>query len=83
MVRMNYRVKDLNLDTMTVKGLVDLLDTLLDVNENDPDKAENEFTISDNNGGTIELSVEQSGSEQTITIRRNGLKLTLTKPAKR
>ena len=76
---MSYRVKDLDLDTSTVKSLVDLLDALLQVNENDPANAENEYTISDSNGGKIELSINQSNNVRVITIRRNGLKLTLEK----
>ena len=80
MMPMSYRVKELDLDKSTVKSLIDLLDALLDVNEDDPANAENEFTISDNNGGTIELSIEQVDNQRVITIRRNGLKLTLSKP---
>ena len=77
---MSYEViKQMDLDKSTVKSLVDLLDALLDVNENDPANAENEFSISDNNGGTIELSVEQVGNKKVAILRRSGLKLTLEK----
>jgi len=69
----------MDLDKATVKSLVDLLDALLGVNENDPANAENEFSISDNSGGTIELSVEQVGNKKVAILRRSGLKLTLEK----
>jgi hypothetical protein len=79
-VRMSYEViKQMDLDKTTIKSLVDLLDALLDVNENDPANAENEYTISDNNGGTIELSVEQAGNKKVAILRRSGLKLTIEK----
>lgn len=80
MVLMSYEViKQMDLDTTTIKSLVDLLDALLDVNENDPANAENEYTISDNNGGTIELSIEQAGNKKVAVLRRSGLKLTIEK----
>ncbi len=74
---MSYKVKDLDLDNATVKSLVDLLDALLQVDEDDPNNANNEYTISDNNGGKIELSVNRAENKRKITIRRKGLKLTL------
>jgi hypothetical protein len=77
---MSYEViKQMDLDKTTIKSLVDLLDALLDVNENDPANAENEYSISDNNGGTIELSVELVGNKKVATLRRSGLKLTVEK----
>jgi hypothetical protein len=77
---MSYKViKQMDLDKTTIMSLVDLLDALLDVNENDPVNAENEYTISDNNGGTIELSVERSGNKNVAILRRSGLKLTIEK----
>ena len=69
----------MDLDKTTIKSLVDLLDALMDVNENDPANAENEYSISDNNGGTIELSVKHAQNKRVITVRRSGLKLTLEK----
>ena len=69
----------MDLDKTTIKSLVDLLDALLDVNENNPANAENEYTISDNNGGTVELSVEQVAGKKVATLRRSGLKLTIEK----
>jgi hypothetical protein len=82
MVGMSFDIKKLDLDNTTVKGLLELLDALAEVDENDPANDENEYTISDNNGGKIELSVERGKSENVVTIRRSGLKLTLkvTKP---
>lgn len=77
---MSYKViKQMDLDKTTIKSLVDLLDALLDVNENNPANAENEYTISDNNGGTVELSVEQVAGKKVATLRRSGLKLTIEK----
>lgn len=63
---------------MTVKSLLELLDTLLGVDEYDPANDDNEFTISDGAGGTIELGVNRGKEENTIVIRRKGLKLTLS-----
>lgn len=78
MVDMNFDLKKLDLDNTTIKSLLELLDTLLDVDENDPANDDNEFTISDNNGDTIELTVNRGKDKNTISIRRKGLKLTLS-----
>jgi hypothetical protein len=71
------RTRKIDLNNMTVKSLIELLDALAEVNENDSANDQNEFTISDNDGGTIELGISRGKYDKTITVRRKGLKLVL------
>ena len=77
MVGMNSKPSNSELDEMTVKSLVDLLNHLLAVNELNPETAINETTLDDNNGGKVELTANHVGKKKVMTLRRNGLKLTL------
>lgn len=59
----------------TVKSLLELIEVLIEIAETEPSTANNEFTIEDNNGGHIELSVNGSGKTSVFTITRGDLKL--------
>lgn len=55
------------------KSLHDLLELLGDIVEDNPDNDDNEWTIADDDGGTIILAYKPKTKQLTIT--RDGLKL--------
>lgn len=57
------------------KSLYDLLEVLGDIDENDPSNADNEWSITDDEGGTIMLAYKPQTKE--LTVSRNGLKLSV------
>lgn len=73
MLLMNSRDKAQQLTKTITKSLYDLLEVLGDIDEDNPENADNELTITDDDGGTIILAYKPQIKQLTIT--RDGLKL--------
>lgn len=74
---MNYDEQVKQLGNAISKSLYDLLAVLGDIDEDDPANEQNEWEITDDEGGTIKLAYEPKTKQLTIT--RNGLKLSVNK----
>ena len=75
LVTMNYDQKVTKLSREATKSLYALLVVLDGIDEDDPNNADNEWSITDEDGGVVLLGYAPKTKELTIT--RNGLKLTL------
>ena len=75
LVTMNYDQKVAKLSREATKSLYALLEVLESIDEEDPNNADNEWSITDVDGGVVLLGYAPKTKELTIT--RNGLKLTL------
>ena len=72
---MSYSQKVFNKHETTIKGLLELIEVLQDIDENDQINSDNETTITDTNGDKITLSY--SPKDHLLTVTKNGLKLTV------
>lgn len=73
---MSYKVqRALNNHQATIKGLLELVEVLQDVDEDDLSNSDNEWTITDEDGNKITLNYSHQSHELTVT--KKGLKLTL------